>query len=152
MTARIRPPEVAPLVLLHLAAFLIAGALAAVGCGRVLVAGREEAQGRLEAARRLARRGGFEMILATPAQITASFILAASPTLRPGLLPPDGDPVAAVALSLFTVLALASAFAGLLAGLSGKPRPTGWVAAGLLILDVVAWALAIVRLWPAPRA
>ena len=41
-------------------------------------------------------------------------------------------------------LLLASGFAALLAGVSGKPRPTGWAAAGLLALAVIV-ALSAVR-------
>jgi hypothetical protein len=42
------------------------------------------------------------------------------------------------------LLALAAGFATLLAGLAGKPRPTGWAALALLLAGLVV-ALASVR-------
>jgi len=37
------------------------------------------------------------------------------------------------------VMAAAAGFAGLLAGLAGKPRPTGYLAAALLATSMVIW-------------
>ncbi len=141
------------LVWLLLAACALAGALAAGGGGwSLLVAGREEARGRAERARRLARLGGFAMILGTRVQLTATLALGAAPPLRSALLPPRGDAAAALALVLFTVLGLAAAFSGLLAGLSGKPRTAGRVAAFLLGVALACWLFALGRLWPGTGA
>lgn len=134
------------------AACLLAGALAAAGGGSLLVAGREESRGRASCARRLARRGGFAMILGTPVQLTATLALGAAPPFRSALLPPGGDAAAALALALFAVLAPAAAFSGLLAGLSGKPRTAGRVAAFLFALALACWLFAVGRLWPGTGA
>ena len=91
----------------------------AMGCGMILRAGRLEAEGRLVEARRGARHGGFLAAL-------GSLVAAA------------GAPRALVA-----ALLLASGFAALLAGLSGKPRPTGWAALALLVAGVVVALYAV---------
>jgi hypothetical protein len=96
----------------------------AMGCGMVVSAGRMEAEGRLEAARRRARQGGF---LAALGSLLAAVGAAA--------LPAQGGVVAA--------LMLASGFAALLAGLSGKPRPTGWAALALLLAGIVVALYAV---------
>ncbi len=96
----------------------------ALGCGMVVGAGRMEAEGRLEEARRRVRQGGF---LAAVGSLLAAVGSAALPT--------NGGLVAA--------LVLASGFAALLAGLSGKPRPTGWAALALLVAGVVVALLAV---------
>ncbi len=101
----------------------------AMGCGLVLRAGRLEAAGQLVEARRGARQGGFLAALGS--------LLAA-----PGVyaLPASGGQARGLAAGLL----LASGFAALLAGLSGKPRPTGWAAAGLFAAGVIV-ALSTVR-------
>lgn len=134
------------------AACLLAGAIAAAGAGSLLVAGWDEARGRAERARRLARRSGFALMLATPVQLTATLALGAAPPFRSALLPPQEDGAAALALALFAVLAPAAAFSGLLAGLSGKPRTAGQVAAFLLALAFACWSFALGRLWPGAGA
>ncbi len=83
-----------------------------------------EAEGRLEEARRRARQGGF---LAAVGSLLAAVGSAALPT-RSGLV---------------AALMLASGFAALLAGLSGKPRPTGWAALALLVVGVVVALFAV---------
>jgi hypothetical protein len=88
--------------------------VAATGFSIILLAGRREARGKLREARRLARLGGW------PALAGALSLALLSSVLPALLLAPSG-------------------FAGLLAGLSGKPRPTGQIAAilfaaGLLLL------------------
>jgi hypothetical protein len=45
----------------------------------------------------------------------------------------------AVSLSASATTILAAGCAGLLAGLSGKPRPTGYLAAVLVVASAVAW-------------
>jgi hypothetical protein len=96
----------------------------AMGCGMVVNAGRMEAEGRLEEARRRARQGGFLAVL-------GSIFAAASAAA----LPAGRGPVAA--------LLGASGFAALLAGLSGKPRPTGWAALALVAAAVVVALVAV---------
>jgi hypothetical protein len=100
----------------------------AMGCGMVVNAGRMEAEGRLEEARRRARQGGFLAILGS--------LLAAAGAAG---LPMNGGKGPVVVAGLM----LASGFAALLAGLSGKPRPTGWAALGLLLGGVVVALYAV---------
>jgi hypothetical protein len=99
--------------------FLARLAFLAVGCGLLLRAGRSEAAGHLVEARRVARQGGFLGAI-------GSLVGAASAS-------------GAVAACLL----LASGFAALLAGLSGKPRPTGWAAFALLVAGAVVGLLAV---------
>ena len=101
--------------------------LLAMGCGLVVRAGRLEAGGALVEARRLARRGGW--LSALGALVAAVGALA---------LPDEAGPRRLVAAGLL----LASGFAALLAGLSGKPRPTGWAALGLLLAGAVVAVVA----------
>lgn len=88
-----------------------------MGCGLVVSAGRREADGGLVEAKRLARRGGW---LATLGSLVAGVGALA--------LPEAAGSWRFVAAGLL----LAAGFAALLAGLSGKPRPTGWLALALL--------------------
>lgn len=104
---------------------LIAGA----GCLLVFAAGRVESRGRLGAARRMARAGGF--VAALGSALVAALSLAA------GGVGGNAPFQAASALA-----ALASGFVALLAGLAGKPRPSGAFAA-LLWLASLAFALAL---------
>jgi hypothetical protein len=101
----------------------------ALGCGMVVRAGRLEADGRLVEARRGARHGGFLAALGS--------LLAAAGAAG---LPAEGG----VSRGVVAALMLASGFAALLAGLSGKPRPTGWGALLLLVAGVIV-ALSTVR-------
>jgi hypothetical protein len=101
----------------------------AMGCGMVLRAGRLEAEGRLVEAKSGARQGGF---LAALGSLLAAVGAAALPA------------ASGAARGLVAGLLLASGFAALLAGLSGKPRPTGWAALALLLAGVVV-ALWLVR-------
>jgi hypothetical protein len=101
----------------------------AMGSGMVVRAGRLEAEGRLVEARRVARNGGFLAAL-------GALVAAAGA----GALPE----AAGAARGLVAGLMIAAGFAALLAGLSGKPRPTGWAAAGLLVAGAVV-AIASVR-------
>jgi len=97
--------------------------VAATGFLLILLAGRREAAGDLQAARRLARLGRWP---------------ALAGALSLALLSCRANPLAIVCSTLFALAGLS----GLLAGLSGKPRPTGQIAAilfaaGLLLLAVV---------------
>ena len=102
--------------------------LLAMGCGLILRAGRLEAGGQLAEAKRAARQGGF---LAALGALVAAAGAAAMP------------PSAGAARGLVAGLFLASGFAALLAGLAGKPRPTGWAAMALLAAGVVVAAYAV---------
>jgi hypothetical protein len=101
----------------------------ALGCGMVVRAGRLEAGGHLVEARRGARRGGFLAALGS--------LLAAAGAAG---LPAGGG----VSRGVVVALMLTSGFAALLAGLSGKPRPTGWAALLLLVAGIVV-ALSAMR-------
>ena len=100
----------------------------AFGCGMILRAGRLEAEGKLVEAKRGARQGGFLAVL-------GSLLAAAGAAALP---PTSGSARGAVA-----GLMLASGFAALLAGLSGKPRPTGWAALALLVAGLVVALVAV---------
>ena len=108
--------------------FLSSLLLLAMGCGMVLRAGRLEAEGRLFDARRGARHGGFLAALGSLIAAAGAFAL-----------PKDGHASPGVVAGLM----LASGFAALLAGLSGKPRPTGWAALAMLVLGIVVALLAV---------
>jgi hypothetical protein len=95
----------------------------------VVRAGRLEAQGRLFEARRGARHGGFLAAV-------GSLLAAAGAAGLPG--------ESGMSRGVVAGLMLASGFAALLAGLSGKPRPTGW-AALLLLAGGIVVALGAVR-------
>ena len=124
-------------------AFTAAGAVAAAGLGLVLHAGRLEGRGVHDLARALARAGGKAMFLGSDllvALVLVSLIDASGPAR--GALAQDGLP-AASALFLGAGSCALGGFAGLLAGISGKPRPSGGVAAalyggGLLVLVAAA--------------
>jgi hypothetical protein len=100
----------------------------AMGCGMLLNAGRMEAEGRLFEAKRRARQGGFLAALGS--------LLAAGGAAG---LPAKAGSLRGVVAGLL----LAAGFAALLAGLSGKPRPTGWAALGLLLSGVVVALYAV---------
>jgi hypothetical protein len=113
--------------------YLVGGLLSAPGAFLVLAAGRAEHSGDLATARREVRRGGF--LMAGGAVVEIGAILS---TLWLSGFTRDG------ALLLWASLSTAGAagFAGLLAGLAGKPRPTGYLAAALLMISVVTWLAA----------
>jgi hypothetical protein len=120
---------------------------AVVGCARILLAGRLESRGRLERARAVARRGGFVMAGASLATVASWPALAATlphPLRRAFFVDSElALPVAAAGM-LVTVLA---GFVGLLAGLTGKPRPSGWLAAALLLVGLAAGLSSAWLLW-----
>jgi hypothetical protein len=100
----------------------------AMGCGMIVRAGRLEAEGRLFEARRGARHGGFLAALGSLLAAAGAFVLPAAGRVHPGVV---------------AGLMLSSGFSALLAGLSGKPRPTGWAALALLVGGVVVALLAV---------
>lgn len=108
--------------------FLATLAFLAMGCAFVLRAGRLEAAGRIVEARRGARQGGFLAALGSILGAAGAAALPSTAGHRPGLV---------------VALILMSGFAALLAGLSGKPRPTGWVALALLVAGIVVGLLAV---------
>lgn len=108
------------------------------GCDLVLRAGRLEARGDLAAARSLVRRGG---LLAAGASVAGTFAaLGLALVLGPLSDAPASlsEPHFAVALAVGVFGIPLSGFAALLAGLSRKPRPTGWAATTLLVLAALA--------------
>lgn len=115
------------------AAALAAGAVASIAGGALLLrAGAVEKRGLLEAARRIARRGGMAMGGGALLELGAGVVLSLSIGRGPAVWP-----LAATAL----VAAAGAGFAGLLAGLAGKPRPTGALAVILLLVAAVLAAL-----------
>jgi len=109
-------------------AFLSRLLFLALGCGMLLRAGRLEAAGQLEEARRAGRHGGFLAAL-------GSLVAAAGAATMPV--------AAGSARGIVAALFLAAGTAGLLAGLSGKPRPTGWAAMALVVVGVVVAVYAV---------
>ena len=109
-------------------AFLSRLVLLAIGCGLVLRAGRLEAAGELEQSQRGARSGGFLAALGSLVAAAGAASLETASGRERG-----------IAAACF----LASGGAALLAGLAGKPRPTGWAAAALLAAGVVVLALSV---------
>jgi putative Mn2+ efflux pump MntP len=110
--------------------YLAGGIVTVPGCAMVIMAGQAERRGSLERARRDVRRGGFLMaagavIQALPGVVSLALVGISSPE--------------AVSLSASATTILAAGCAGLLAGLSGKPRPTGYLAAVLVVASAVAW-------------
>jgi hypothetical protein len=103
--------------------------LLAMGSGMIVQAGRLEANGSLVQAKRTARNGGFLAALGALAAAAGAGVLPAT---------------AGMARGVVAGLMLASGFSALLAGLSGKPRPTGWAAVALLVVGAVV-AIASVR-------
>lgn len=110
--------------------FPIGGLLSTPGAFLVLTAGRAEHAGDLERARRVVRQGGFLMVGGALVAIAGG----GATLFVTGLQRVDATLVCAGA-----VTAAAAGFAGLLAGLAGKPRPTGYLAAALLAAGGVIW-------------
>jgi len=117
-------------------AVLLPGVAATPGCWLVLCAGRLESRGRLNRARRQVRAGAIAMGWGTAAQALAAVAFA--------LVAPPGRRVAPLAAA---ILLGAAGFVGLLAGLSGKPRPSGQFAALLYVAGRLA--LGSAPGWPA---
>ncbi len=112
------------------------------GVSLALEAGRRERRGRLRSARRLVRLGGRMAFVGSGLQLIVLFVvlLGQSAAVLDERLGPAMVPLLAGAILLGL-----SGFAGLLAGLSGKPRPSAQFAAllylaALLTLTAVAGA------------
>jgi hypothetical protein len=99
---------------------------AAAGFLTILLAAGREARGELRVARRLVRLGGW------PATAGAFGTAVLIHTAASGPL--------AIASA---VLICSAGLAGLLAGLSGKPRPTGHFAAGLFLAGLLLLLAAV---------
>jgi hypothetical protein len=112
-----------------------AAAVAAGGLARLLAAGSQQRRGRLDRSRRMARGGG--RALAAGALVQAATGVAAVAAWGRVSESPALWAVAVVAC-------LAAGWAGLLAGLSGKPRPGGGTAGTLLAVGTAAWLLVLV--------
>ena len=141
------PWPLEPVTLLVPGAFSAAAAAVSSGCWLVLCAGRREARGEVPAAERLARLGGKTMFLGAAAWLVlcgASLLGLPAGSRRAlfahAMLPAYGLLVGAIGLGL-------AGFVGLLAGLSGKPRPSGPLAALLyaLALILIATSAAMAR-------
>jgi hypothetical protein len=123
-----------------MAGWLVFAGVLAWGCGLLLVAGRDEARGRLDDAVRRARTGGFLAAFGALGQIVVGVIALPALGVRGDV---QVQQVALVAASL--LLGAASGFVGLLGGLSRKPRQSNVAAAALLVTAIVLWLLAA---WP----
>jgi hypothetical protein len=101
----------------------------------ILLAGWREEAGRGVEARLIARRGGFGMAIGATLQVVSAVLwyLAARDLSRSAVW-------SAVIAMLATGL---SGFVGLLAGLSGKPRPSGGFAAVLFLTGLLTAAVAV---------
>jgi len=125
------------------APFAFAGAIATAGCWMILHAGRREARGKLRAARRQARFGGSAMFLGILAQLVVAWadLLFNLPFRRAVL----GATTPALSLAVAMLVLGVAAFIGLVAGMAGKPRPSGHFAASFYLVGVAG--LAVVALW-----
>lgn len=118
--------------LIHL--LLYAGA--AAGCLLILYAGFRESRGDLTGARRLARIGGFAMAGTTLCTVASGpAVMALLPPEQKQALLESADHTL-LFLAVGAILTMISGFVGLLAGLTGKPRPTGYFAALLFAVSV----------------
>jgi len=118
-------------------AFTLIGSIATSGCYLVLHAARLEARGALRPARVQARVGGKTAFLAIDGLLIlllVSSILVA--VTRRGSLVPIGAGTVAAVLAGATLAGIAGLVA-LLAGLSGKPRPSGYYAAALYVIGLL---------------
>jgi hypothetical protein len=129
-----------------LVALTAAAAIAAIGCALLLRSGGLERRGFVADSRALARRAGLWMAAGTLLEVPpAGILLLRMPPAARGVLL-GGDPLAKVLCAVAVAASLGAGAAGLLAGLSGKPRPAGGFAAGLLVVAVAASVLLRLRL------
>ncbi len=120
------------------APFAVTGGLAVAGSYLLLHAGRSEARGRLRAARRMARFGGSLLLFGVLAQLVLVWrdLLFIVPFRRAAL----GHSEPALALAVAMLALGVAAFIGLVAGLAGKPRPSGYFSTLLHLLGVSSLA------------
>jgi hypothetical protein len=123
-----------------------AASIAAIGCALLLRSGGLERRGLMAGSRALARRAGLWMAAGTLLEVPpAGILLLRMPPMARGALL-GGDPLAATLSAIAAGASLGAGAAGLLAGLSGKPRPSGGFAAGLLALAATASVLLALHL------
>ena len=125
--------------LAHTLVWLSFALMTAWGCTLLLVAGHDEARGRLHRAARRARTGGLVSAIGTLGQVVVGIAALVSITAGANALVP------ALLVTTSLLFGFGAGSAGLLAGLSGKPRPSGGAAAVLLVLAVASW---IAGTWP----
>jgi hypothetical protein len=127
-------------------ALAAAAAVATIACALLLQAGSLERRGLVPGARALARRAGLWMAAGTLLEVPAAalLLLGLPAAERESLL--GGDPAATALAAAAAAAALGAGATGLLAGLSGKPRPSGGFAAALLAAAAAASVLARLRL------
>ena len=121
--------------------FVALGAVPTAGCYLMLHAGRLEAKGRLRAARRQVRLGGqlaFAGSLLLTVRVWTDLIFRVS--LRKAFVVDSGT-TGMVLIGAIVAIGC-GAFVAILAGLSGKPRPSGQVAALLYLGGLVGFIAA----------
>jgi hypothetical protein len=136
LIADLRPglPYLGPLGFLA----MIVGSVAVAACTLLIRSGEAEYKGELSSARRLVRVGGKTLFLAT---VGLDIILVAMIFAAPAGLRQTPQAMAALVIGLIA-LGLAG-FVGLLAGLSGKPRPSGSFAVVLHLVGQTACVMAL---------
>jgi hypothetical protein len=106
---------------------VVPGALATSSGYVLLLSAARQARGRLRSSRRLVRLGGFLLALGILLLLVATWAeLLFHPALRRAVV--VGSTGSALALAAGMLALGGAAFIGLLAGLSGKARPTGYFA------------------------
>ena len=136
-------PTVSPSASIALAA---AAAVTTIACAFLLQAGSLERRGLVPGARALARRAGLWMAAGTLLEVPAAALLLLGLPAAGRESLSGGDPAATALAAAAVAAALGAGVAGLLAGLSGKPRPSGGFAAALLVGAAAASVLARLRL------
>lgn len=117
---------------------LAVGSITVAACALLIRSGEAEYKGELSSARRLARLGGKTLFLATVGLdvILLAMLFGAPAGLR-------DNPEALVTLVAGLIALGLAGFVGLLAGLSGKPRPSGGFAVVLHLAGQIAWVAAL---------
>ncbi len=133
--------ELEPVPLAFPGLSIVIGGPATASLYVVLRAGHDESRGRLSRARRRVRVGGQTMFLGTVGWIV---VFGAALFTAPGAV--RGQLIQGTTMTLQIVGAVVglgtAGFLGLLAGLSGKPRPTGTIAALVYLFGVLAMVAA----------
>ncbi|MBZ5638160.1 MAG: hypothetical protein LAO51_05295 [Acidobacteriia bacterium] len=129
-----------------IAALGCAAAIAAVASALLLYSGALERRGLVAESRALARRAGLSMAAGTLLEIPSVLVLLLRmpPAARGTLL--GGDETLTWLFAAGLAAAIGAGAAGLLAGLSGKPRPACSFAAALLLCAAAASVLLRLRL------
>jgi len=113
--------------------YLLGGLATVPGCYLAIAAGHAERRGELGAARREVRLAGFVTACGACVQALSSLASLVAAGISSAQALPLGTSLATIA---------AAGFAGLLGGLSGKPRPTAYVSAALAVVSTLAWLAA----------